>query len=404
MDVTPQLLREVEFREKFRGYDPDQVDELLERAGQQIAQLQGRLREALERAEAAEAKATAGGGGYGETEETLRRTLVLAQRTADAVVAEAEELATRTRKEADDHARRVRAEADDHSASTLAEARVEAKRLVGDAAAQAEAIRSEAAAEARRVIEATRMPLREEITELEQVRDQLRDDVDILSRHVDEQRERLSTTLAALQATVDEPGALRVGAAPATSAVTLPEPRDHDLDLDEEPVPVDDRPAPAAADRLHDEPDDGPSATAAFVPVLADEVAEAEPLDLRSPPPQEELVELAVVDEELADEAGPAGPEDSASVFEDEWDEEDWDEPTVSPEDIEAPSPGGSTPAAEGPSGELFADDDPSPASDPFLDQLRSAVDETDDDTTRAMEAFFEPDDDERRSRFGRRR
>jgi hypothetical protein len=66
----------------------------------------------------------------------------------------------------------------------------------------------------------------------------------------------------------------------------------------------------------------------------------------------------------------------------------DYDEPTVSPTEIDDE-------AVAAP-----------PARDPFLDQLRQAVDESDDDddTTRAMEAFFEPDTDDRRSRFGRRR
>jgi hypothetical protein len=61
-----------------------------------------------------------------------------------------------------------------------------------------------------------------------------------------------------------------------------------------------------------------------------------------------------------------------------------YEEPTVSPTDI----------------------DDEAGGRDPFLDQLRQAVDEAgeDDHTTKAMEAFFEPDADDRRSRFGRKR
>jgi DivIVA domain-containing protein len=398
MDVTPQLLREVEFREKFRGYDPDQVDELLERAGQQIAQLQGRLREALERAEQAEARAATGGGGYSETEETLRRTLVLAQKTADAVVAEANEVATKTRSEADAHARRVtadadayalriRAEVDEERATALAEARVEARRMVAEATAQSDAIRAEAAAEARRVIESTRLPLREEIRELEQVRDQLQDDIAMLSGHVEQQRERLAASIAALQLTVADPEALRVAPAPAASAVQLPEPREYALD---EVAPS---AAAAAADaalpfefagegsgtalELDEEPDEP---TMAFRPVLADEREPAIALDLTDQDGWDDDEEAWDDEDDWADPPFGIAPAPAVGAV----DPQRYAEPTVSPTDI---------------------DDEPG-GRDPFLDQLRQAVDEAGDDdhTTKAMEAFFEPDADDRRSRFGRKR
>ena len=51
MDITPQVINEVEFRQKVRGYDPDEVDDFLERMAVAVGQLQERLREAAERAE-----------------------------------------------------------------------------------------------------------------------------------------------------------------------------------------------------------------------------------------------------------------------------------------------------------------------------------------------------------------
>ena len=57
MDVTPQLLKDVEFRQKVRGYDPDEVDDFLERVGVAFAQLQDRLREANDQIESANARA-----------------------------------------------------------------------------------------------------------------------------------------------------------------------------------------------------------------------------------------------------------------------------------------------------------------------------------------------------------
>ena len=109
MDVTPQLLKDVEFRQKVRGYDPDEVDDFLERVGLAFAQLQDRLREANDKVEAADARATRAEARVrdsSEIDDTLRRTLVLAQRTADAAVKEAEEQAAAIRSEADSSSRR----------------------------------------------------------------------------------------------------------------------------------------------------------------------------------------------------------------------------------------------------------------------------------------------------------
>ncbi len=91
MEVSPKTLREVEFREKMRGYHPEDVDHFLEQVAAGIEVLQDRLRQAVERAQRAEAAAAEAGG----TDETLRKTLILAQRTADLAVQEAREQAAR---------------------------------------------------------------------------------------------------------------------------------------------------------------------------------------------------------------------------------------------------------------------------------------------------------------------
>src|SRR2546428_10987851 len=80
MELTPQRLREVEFKERWRGYDPEEVDDLLERVAAGLEEFENRVRQATQRAVRAEQRASEGG----DTRETLRRTLVLAQRTADA--------------------------------------------------------------------------------------------------------------------------------------------------------------------------------------------------------------------------------------------------------------------------------------------------------------------------------
>jgi len=80
-------IREIVFREKLRGYHPDDVDafvaavaETVETLERRVADIEAQLREAAARP--AEAS---------EIEESLKRTLVLAQRTADLAVKEAQQ-------------------------------------------------------------------------------------------------------------------------------------------------------------------------------------------------------------------------------------------------------------------------------------------------------------------------
>ena len=56
MDGTPHLLTDVKFTERRRGYDPEEVDNFLERVSSAVAQLQDKLREATARAEEADAR------------------------------------------------------------------------------------------------------------------------------------------------------------------------------------------------------------------------------------------------------------------------------------------------------------------------------------------------------------
>lgn len=136
MDVTPQLIEQIDFPEKFRGYDPDEVDDFLERCGATITELTNRLNETLARAGQAEADAlaareaaaqqtmSAGAGLSDEDEiEHATRTLVLAKRTADAAVAEARQEAARIVSEAKDRSDAAEREATEAAQRLLAEAR-----------------------------------------------------------------------------------------------------------------------------------------------------------------------------------------------------------------------------------------------------------------------------------------
>src|ERR1700728_4317751 len=98
MEISPKTFREVEFREKRHGYHPEDVDRFLESMAVAVEDLLEQVRKALERAERAEESAPI-------SDETLRRTLVLGQRTADQAIQEAREEAVRIVAAAEEKAR-----------------------------------------------------------------------------------------------------------------------------------------------------------------------------------------------------------------------------------------------------------------------------------------------------------
>ncbi|MDQ2650079.1 MAG: DivIVA domain-containing protein, partial [Actinomycetota bacterium] len=138
--------------------------------------------------------------GTAEADETLKRTLVLAQRTADAAIREAEERAARTIADAEDQASRMLSEAQETSANAYA-------------AAEAEARQSQAEARAK---------VLNELNELEAMRHQLRHDVELMERHLEQQRERVRVTIHDLQRLLDNPGALREASVPTFNDLELP--------------------------------------------------------------------------------------------------------------------------------------------------------------------------------------
>jgi DivIVA domain-containing protein len=182
MDLTPRLLTEVEFKEQWRGYSPTEVDQFLAGVASAVGELQQRHQEAVDRAMSAEQKLL-----ERTDDDEVRRTLVLAQRTA---------------------------------ASAVEEARAEALRIVEEARRHA-ADEELALAERRRV----------EVDELAARRDALQADIDALEAYVSQQRDRLraelTSQLAALETPFSlaaRPGVSGLEALPAPTASPVPEP------------------------------------------------------------------------------------------------------------------------------------------------------------------------------------
>jgi cell division initiation protein len=171
MEVSPKTLREVEFREKMRGYHPEDVDHFLEQVAAGIEVLQDRLRQAVERAQRAEAAASESGN----ADDTLRKTLILAQRTADLAVQEARE---------------------------------QAARILAGAEQQAQAILADAEERGRRTLEDTIAECRSELGRLESSRAQAQQDVESLQRWLDEHKAHLLAALSEAMAAVERAGVL----------------------------------------------------------------------------------------------------------------------------------------------------------------------------------------------------
>jgi len=245
MDVSPKTLREVEFREKMRGYHPEDVDQFLERVAAGIEVLQDRLRQAIERAQRAEQAANEAGG----ADDALRRTLLLAQRTADLAVSEGRE---------------------------------QAARIIAVAEQQAQAMISEAELRARQGHEDTVVGVRAEVTKLEARREQLQADVEGLARWAEAQRHQLRVALEAALTTVGHIDLSATPPEPAMSYDQRPAAAPDPVAIDQPsrspaPEPVEVRPAsvavPQAAQSAPQPMADGGPATMAWQPDQQEDAA-----------------------------------------------------------------------------------------------------------------------------------
>ena len=125
------------FAEQWRGYRTDEVDEFVDQVADAFDQLEARLEDAAQRTARAERRLE-----ERRPDEDLGRTLVLAQRTADAALAEAQAEAARLVDEAEQRARTVLDELEARKARLEAEieARIQAELLeVSDRRAALEA-------------------------------------------------------------------------------------------------------------------------------------------------------------------------------------------------------------------------------------------------------------------------
>ena len=475
MDELSPLFQEIEFHERYRGYDPDEVDAFVDRVARAAAVMRGRISELHERVEAAEARGGRGADHF-DTEETLTRTLVLAQRTADAAIAEAHEEANRLTADAASSAQAILSAAEAEAQLTLSEAQADASATVKDAVdraglilaevetdrrtmlAEAESLASESAAIEREHVAA-------EVSELHEYRAFLADDIEILERHLTEERHQLTASLSALTDLLESPEAFRVARPPATSGIDIDDglivaTADDGDEIDAvEPAAIETESVTAEGSAVAEE--------TAVEEIAGEEIA-VEPAEATLAPTFEPAAESGIIDlvaaETVPDSAdeGEVGHSDDGEVVYTEIQqaepEPDSDSgtgaetietepstggepayagmaegavgdaqapPLVTAADLQPSAPAGGRFGFEtstvdgsfadgGPSteampvvaeGSLFAD--PEMSDDPFLDQLRDVVgiEPVLEGDEQALSAFFDQeDDDSGRTWFGRRR
>src|SRR2546423_3329262 len=132
MEVTPHDLRNAELREAFRGYRPEEVEELLERAAITLERMHERNRQLQEKVAALEAE----GSTAKEMESVLRQTLLLAQRTADETVTAAHERARHLVEESEDRALTLTTEAEEQARTVGAAQRQKFEAIVSELSAR----------------------------------------------------------------------------------------------------------------------------------------------------------------------------------------------------------------------------------------------------------------------------
>jgi DivIVA domain-containing protein len=215
MDISPQTVRTTSFKLVKKGYDPDEVDSFKEQVASAVEHAQNQATAMEARARAAVAKlqevsqqvgttavAPAAPAHSGDTE-VISRTLLLAQRTADATVAEARVDADQLVNKARDEAGRVLDTARNMAAKTVDDARFEARRAAEDERVKAE----------------------NEVQSLLARRDFLLADVDHLEQYLGAQRERLRDAAVQLHELIERvPGGLGDMRRPLLSASAEPLP------------------------------------------------------------------------------------------------------------------------------------------------------------------------------------
>jgi vacuolar-type H+-ATPase subunit H len=281
---------------------------------------------------------------------------------------------------------------------TISDARARAAGLVSEAEEEAEKLRTDAKREADELVEQQRTTVVRDVKELEDVRASVQGDVDLLKRHLDEQRSRIRRGVEALALVLDDPEGLHVDESPelsdASMADVLPEPsEDADETID-----------------VSDARDTGAEPESKDSVVMLNDGIDVGGVDLTAAP-QPSRSSGGVFGAPAAPEL-PAEPAPSTSQLSPEKEKDGT--PDEFPAVPIAASRNSGGPDIDLASEEIFAaterEDRAGPPTQQFtpFGETEDPLGPADDEADRAMRAFFETDFDaaepEQKSRFGFRR
>ena len=319
MNALSDLTTEVRFRERMRGYDYNEVDDYVKavnraamQAMEQIAELQERLRR-LDAGQPRDDDAD-------ETRETLVRTLVLAQRTADAAVAEARAEAEATTEAAQQNAAKTVSHAEAAADARLRSAEERAAQIVAESEENCRLIIAETKRTAAIEIASERERWLEELRGMQEVKADLEATSARIRVRLEDERAQLHQIRASFCAFVDEVAPEPADDQPESQAADRERSREGSptaADRDESREESDRPPSiesPSDRPSSVESPSDGPSSVEspsdqpASVESPSDQPASAEPPSAASEPGPPATDQQAAADGALtaAEEAAPA--------------------------------------------------------------------------------------------------
>jgi DivIVA domain-containing protein len=248
MELTSHVIEEAEFSMARRGYDPEQVDEFLEKVAVAVDKQHAELLATRERLAEAEKRAIDAERRVDEQPERVVQAGPVAGPDVEAIEAEATRAATA-------RAAELTASAESELATlqrTLVLAQKTADATVKDAKEEAARMIAAAEADAKEAEATTRARILAEIAELDANRKALADDVSILDGHITARRRQLQGTIDDLKGLLENPDRLSEPTPPPTSGVAA--------QRDEPSAPAAPEPAPAAEDRAGNDIDEAPAA------------------------------------------------------------------------------------------------------------------------------------------------
>ena len=392
MNALSDLASEVKFRERMRGYDYEEVDNYVKSVSLAAAQAKDRIAELEHRLAQVESQAGNGNDDGGtEIRETLLRTLVLAQRTADSAVSEARSEAESITDSAKERAAKTVSEAETAANERLRSAEERAARMLAESEENGQLIIAEAKRTAAAELASERERAQAELRDLETSRSELETVVAEIQARLDSERDMLRGLAVSFQSFVEkfEPVAdiTQSDGGPEAEAST-----DDDGDSDEAVAESEEAPPPIPAD----DNDGDPVPEVALAETLSTDAADAGtvpdvPLDGwdeeigQAPSEDVDAVEPEPVASDVIRLEPTAGGNGAAYAEPDD---------SVEPvRDDEVASAGPATMPFGVDSPELFDMD--AEEDDEFIEQLRQVVssDAPLPDGDAAMAAFFDHDD-----------